>query len=119
MRALLLGLLFVVCALPVFAIPKESETMSETLRLILKHHLVGKHDLNTKDLPELKDFKEPAADEDHEIFRLPTDPHMADGFSYVVILDRKLQRYWIVRSGGFAGRTTVYGPVEVATLNKE
>jgi hypothetical protein len=119
MKSILLGLLFAACSLPLSAEPEKSATMSESMSLIVKHHLVGKHDLNVKDMPTVADFKEPAADADHEIYRLPADPQMADGFNYSVILDKKLQQYWIVQSGGFAGRTTVYGPVALATLKEK
>ncbi len=34
------------------------------------------------------DFKEPAADANYEIYRLTTEPNMADGFSCSVILDK-------------------------------
>jgi hypothetical protein len=94
MRFILSGLLLAACVLPVFAKLEKSEAMS----LIMKHHLVGKDDLNIKDMPEAKDFKQPAADEDHEIYRLPTDSYMADGFSCSVILAKKLQQHWMVRS---------------------
>ena len=111
MKTLILGLLLVTCVFPASAAPATSETMSR----IVKHHLKGKYDFDMKDLPVVKDFKEPAA-EKSETYQLPGPPHVADYFSYGVILEKKAQRYWIIRSGGFAGQTTVYGPGDAEKL---
>lgn len=116
MKACLLGILLITLVSPTFAASPENEAMSDTMSRIVKHHLRGKHDFETKSLPKVKDFKKPADDKQKENYQLPSPPGAADYFSYQVILNKDTQQYWIIRSGGFAGRRTVFGPGDAAAI---
>lgn len=39
---------------------------------------------------------------------------LADGYDYRLLLDAAAHRAYVVQTGGFAGRTTIYGPLPVA-----
>lgn len=45
-----------------------------------------------------------------EIPYAPKD-RIADGFTYVILIGEDQRRVWIRQTGGFAGATTVYGPL--------
>jgi len=47
---------------------------------------------------------------------LPLADHgdLADGYDYRLLLDEAAHRAYVVQTGGFAGRTTIYGPLPVA-----
>ncbi len=40
----------------------------------------------------------------------PPDAGTADGISTTYLLDHAARRYWVVQSGGYAGRIRVLGP---------
>ena len=78
----------------------------------------GGRDLDVSTLPKMS--KEDAAKFDSngmEVYSLPPPPGTADMFFYTVYYDKKQAKYWVRRTGGFAGLQELYGPVatKVAT----
>ncbi|HEY0332720.1 MAG TPA: hypothetical protein VGC74_03290 [Stenotrophomonas sp.] len=45
---------------------------------------------------------------------LANEGHVADGYRYRLLLDRLAERAYVVQTGGFAGRTTFFGPLPIA-----
>jgi hypothetical protein len=81
---------------------------------ILHRHQVSQWELNVADLGTIPAEQEVPMDPSTiEVFNLPVRPGEADSFQYKVIMDRKSRKYWIIRTGGIAGRTSVFGPGHV------
>lgn len=47
-----------------------------------------------------------------EIYRVPTRPGNVDAFQYTVYYNKSDKQYWVTRSGGIAGVSELYGPVD-------
>jgi hypothetical protein len=65
--------------------------------------VAGMASSNGKDLP-------PETSNGVEVYDVPPNPKANDAFTYRVLLNKTERTYWIIRSGGFAGKTTVFGP---------
>jgi hypothetical protein len=48
-----------------------------------------------------------------EVFPLPRKSGSQDAFNYVIWRDLTTNQYWIVRDGGVAGTTVVFGPGKI------
>jgi len=71
--------------------------------------------IKVDDLRETKKEDQPTLTNDHyEVYAVPVPPGLADAFSYHVILEKDTGRFWIRRSGGYAGITKVFGPGTIA-----
>ena len=82
--------------------------------IILQRHQTSRHELDARSLPiderpPAWGFQELATDA-RETFGLPSVPQVQDGYQYSVALDKSANQYWIIRSGGYAGRFIAYGP---------
>ena len=80
------------------------------MQRLLSERKHDKWDLDVGDLPCRQDVASPTeSDADVEILRVAKRPGY-DVFIYKIVLNKQTHQYWIVRSGGFAGRTEVFGP---------
>lgn len=85
---------------------------SPEMRSILAALQKGGHDLDVSSLPRLG--REAAAAFDSkglEIFQIPPPPGTADMFAYTIYYDEARGKYWVSRTGGFAGVRELYGPM--------
>ncbi len=100
-------LTFLVSTLPICATEPSPE-----IQQVLKERLVGQHDLKVKDLigakmtPEQNKKLEDKAS--YESYQVPSPKGAADYYSYSIYRFNDTGEIWIVRSGGFAGRTEVF-----------
>ncbi len=85
---------------------------SPEIQRVLKERLVGKHDLKldgltgTAPTPEQrKKLEDKAA---FEVYQIPYPKNTADYFSYAIYRFKDTGKIWIIRSGGFAGRTELF-----------
>ncbi|MGC4013498.1 MAG: hypothetical protein QM755_03115 [Luteolibacter sp.] len=93
--------------------------VSEEMRSLLAERVDENWDFHTADLPELKaDVWPERSTEKFEVYRVPQFPHMADTYLSRVILERGTSRFWVVKSGGYAGDTHVYGPGRVGKMKR-
>lgn len=93
--------------------------MSAEMRAIVTSLRPGGHDLNVSGLPKMG--KEAAAAFDSkgmETCNIPPPPGTADMFSYTVYYDKAQGKYWISRTGGFAGVQELYGPMTAPATSK-
>jgi hypothetical protein len=51
--------------------------------------------------------------EDYRLMALPKKDHVRDGYNHSVLVNAKLKKAWIYRTGGFAGVHEWYGPVTI------
>lgn len=100
-------LAFLFGTLPVCAADPSPE-----IQQVLKERLVGEHDLNLKDLtgarltPEqTKKLQDKGS---YESYQVSYPKRAADYYSYLIYRFHEPGEIWIVRSGGFAGRTEVF-----------
>jgi len=88
--------------------------VSHEMAAILSKHRISDFELSVagmvssdgKDLPS-------ETSNSVEVYDVPPNPKANDTFTYRVLLDKTKQTCWIIRSGGFAGKTTVFGPEAV------
>jgi len=45
-----------------------------------------------------------------ECFSIHPPEAMCDGFTHTIYINRALKQYWVLRTGGYAGTRTLYGP---------
>ena len=94
--------------------PRETtDTRAPQMSDVLQARRVNDWEMNTAGLSQLPSGQKLEHADEMEIFTLPTRPNTADMFVYRIILDHKTGHYWIERSGGFAGGTTIFGPGEI------
>ncbi|MEI6533921.1 MAG: hypothetical protein WCN98_01175 [Verrucomicrobiaceae bacterium] len=104
---LVLLLTLLVGTLPVFAADPSPE-----IQQVLKERLVGKHDLKVKDLtgskPTPEQNKRLEEKPSYEVYHVPQPKGAADYYAYSIYRFNETGEIWIVRSGGFAGRTELF-----------
>ncbi len=82
------------------------------MRQVLTDRQVNQWELNISGLKEsATDPRD--SDSRMEVLALPSRHHVADAFRYEIVLSTDKTRFWIIRSGGIAGATTVFGPASV------
>ena len=52
-------------------------------------------------------------------FRLAESNLVSDGFRHTLLVDQSGKQAWIRRSGGFAGVSELYGPIDVSAFSLE
>lgn len=94
--------------------PSKQSTVSKMEWVIARHqsqetpYALEERGLPVNDNPPAWIFEEPTAT--REKYRVPTQPGTADTFQYSIALDKVNGEYWLIRSGGYAGRRVVFGP---------
>ena len=92
---------------------------NSSVKRILQAHKTGEWDLDVSKLSRLSetpnDFLKRMSGR-IEVHRVPPPSNVADAFVYDIILAKKGQRFWIRRTGGFAGVNELYG---VGVLQKD
>lgn len=95
---------FLACVLTACAADPSPE-----IQRVLKERLVGDHDLKVKDLiatkPTPEQNKRLEDKSSYEAYHVPYPKHTADYFAYSIYRFNATGEIWIIRSGGFAGRT--------------
>ncbi len=83
---------------------------------ILREREVNQYQVSTAGLLQLTgaDSMARASDLAHanglEVYAVRPTPGAEDAFGYTIYLDHQTGEYWIVRTGGVAGGTAVFGP---------
>ena len=108
--------ILLIIALPFFCIlgcqsPGTNVEPSRQMSAIVEKHRLGPWNLGTKGLPTATESDLPDTTKSFvEVYDLLIQPGSNDTFRYRVMLDKSKGTYWIIKSGGLAGRTDFFGP---------
>jgi len=102
------------------AITAASAAPSEELTKIIASLQTDKYNLDVSKLPKNIGLTGAALAGNGKLERytLPVEPNTADMFEYQVFFNLENSQYWVIRSGGFADRTEIYGPVKFTPKSK-
>lgn len=110
---------FFVCAVGSYAVTNElqteiqpmtppAEAPSDLAQKIIDKLKIAPDLLKMDDLPRAD--TEPEVLTNYETAVLSPSENVRDGFTHVVIVDPATRRFWVIRSGGFAGVHEIRGP---------
>jgi hypothetical protein len=88
--------------------------MSPEMKVVVEKHRRGEWDLDPIKMKRSERQVLPKTEgKSIELYQMPKRTEREDSFAWRIVLDRSTGRYWIIRSGGFAPKTIVYGPAKL------